>query len=254
MVVFLEEIREKRNLSERFEVAFNQIHDQLCIYANEPNHHISFTEVLAKAKSHHKMISTHYDLLKQCSKLRNAMVHRKIKESFYIAEPHEEVVREIEKLADVLLSPPTSSSIASHPVEFFYVDAPLSKVLACIEEKKFSQFPIYEDKQCLGLLTEGAILQWIARHLLSSKQTLQDISIQDIFHTERISDVVFCSTSSTIFDVQSLFQSYVEKKQQKLEAIVLTETGSNQELPKGIISSWDLVQLRVGSFPLLRHT
>ncbi len=64
----------------------------------------------------------------------------------------------------------------------------------------------------------------------------------------------FCSTSSTIFDVQSLFQSYVEKKQQKLEAIVLTETGSNQELPKGIISSWDLVQLRVGSFPLLRHT
>ncbi|MGN8646959.1 CBS domain-containing protein [Gracilibacillus sp. HCP3S3_G5_1] len=239
-------------LSERFEAAFNQIHDKLCDYAEEHNNHASFTDVLTKAKFKHHLINRYYDLLKQCSKLRNAMVHRKIKEDFYIAEPHLEVVEELEQLAVLLAEPPTALSIASQPVKYFYLDSPINLLMDCMQETGFSQYPIYQGEKLTGLLTDGDIANWFANNAnqksLGIKQT-----IGEIFQIKRKENTRIVSKDSTVIDIEAIFREYVEKNQ-KIEAIIITETGSAAELPLGIISSWDLIRLKTYNFPLLKHT
>ncbi|MFC4404456.1 CBS domain-containing protein [Gracilibacillus xinjiangensis] len=246
-------VKKNNELSERFEAAFNQIHDQLCQYAHEVNNHISFTEVLEKAKPHHKIIQAHFGLLKQCNKLRNAMIHRKIKQKFYIAEPHVEVVEELEQIASTLSRPPLAINYASKPVEFFKEEASISEVLKVITSKHFSQFPIYRQDKCIGLLTEGAILHWLATRFLYDSSSIDQCLIQDVFSFETEANIAFLSENATIFDAQAIFQHYMNQNR-KLEAIVITKTGDEQTVPLGIISSWDLIRLELRTYPLLNHT
>ncbi|UOQ47702.1 CBS domain-containing protein [Gracilibacillus caseinilyticus] len=238
--------------SARFEAAFNQIHDKLCDYAQEQNNHSSFTEVLTKAKYHHAVIEQYYHILKQCSKLRNAMVHRKIKEDFYIAEPHEQVVKEIEQLAAILTEPPLAVTIASKPVEFFELKSTVPKLFDCLQEKGYSQYPIYQENKFVGLLTDGEIANTVIRHMDQLPEDKEQ-TIGDLFEITKEENVAIVGSDATVMDVEVLFQAHLQKGI-KLEAILLTETGSAAELPVGIISSWDLIRLRTYDFPLLRHT
>ncbi|WP_058307683.1 CBS domain-containing protein [Gracilibacillus massiliensis] len=240
-------------LSERFETAFNQIHDKLCDYANENNNHASFTEVLTKAKHQYPLIDPYFDLLKQCSKLRNAIVHRKIKEDFYIAEPHQEVVDELETLAKLLSEPPSALSIASKPVEFFYLDTPLKKVMDCLIDKGYSQYPVYHEERFIGLLTDGDIANWLAENIDSSLNISSNATIGDIFKIEKKAHTVVTGKDTSVMEIESIFKKCIEENQ-KLEAIILTETGNAAELPVGLISSWDLIRMRTHTFPLLKHT
>ncbi|WP_163580051.1 CBS domain-containing protein [Gracilibacillus saliphilus] len=239
-------------LSERFEAAFNQIHDKLCDYANEHNNHASFTEVLTKARIQHHVIDQYYDLLKQCSKLRNAMVHRKIKEDFYIAEPHEDVVKELEQLAELLAEPPTALSIASRPVEYFDLNSPIKKLMTKMQEKEYSQYPIYQEDKLIGMLTDGDIANWFAANINQLKIEL-DQPIGEIFQIEKKEHTKIVAKTATVMDIEAVFREYLEKNK-KIEAIIITETGTAAELPIGIISSWDLIRLKTYNFPLLKHT
>ncbi|QGH34673.1 CBS domain-containing protein [Gracilibacillus salitolerans] len=239
-------------LSERFEAAFNQIHDTLCDYANEHNNHASFTEVLTKARVQHQVIDQYFDLLKQSSKLRNAMVHRKIKEDFYIAEPHQDVVQEMEQLASLLAEPPTALSIASKPVEFFYLDSSISKLINCMQEKEYSQYPIYQEDKLIGLLTDGDIANWFAANI--DKLSIEmGQPIGEVFQIVKKDDTKIVGKDATVMDIEAIFKEYLEKNQ-KIEAILITENGTAAELPIGIISSWDLIRLKTYNFPLLKHT
>ncbi|ENH96996.1 hypothetical protein J416_07962 [Gracilibacillus halophilus YIM-C55.5] len=247
----MESNQNRHQLSERFEAAFNRIHDQLCSYAQEHNQHVSFTEVLQKARTKHQVIDVHFDLLKQCTKLRNAMVHRKIDHDFYIAEPHEDVVDEIERLSKQLEQPPAVTTIASQPVEFFYSDTPLRKILQTIQERGFSQYPIYQNQQFTGLLTESGITQWLSAH--SQDVTIEQTTAKDVLSFEENNHVSFLAQSANIFDIQMTFDAYL-KHQRKLEAIIITEGGVAHQLPVAIVTSWDLMKYKPLQFPIIQHT
>ncbi|MDX8046242.1 CBS domain-containing protein [Gracilibacillus sp. S3-1-1] len=239
-------------LSERFEAAFNQIHDKLCDLVHEQNNHASFTEVLSKARQEHLVVQQYYDLLKQCSKLRNAIVHRKIKEEFYIAEPHEDVVKELEQLTELFVQPPTALSIASQPVEFFHVNSSMEKLMECIKRTHYSQYPIYQDNTLIGLLTDSDIVDVLASKLQEIPIDQQQ-PIHELFVFEEQSHMKVVAKSATVIEVEALFKESIVNDQ-KIEAIIITDKGTADEPPLGLISSWDLIRLRTHQFPLLKHT
>ncbi|WP_163539283.1 CBS domain-containing protein [Gracilibacillus sp. YIM 98692] len=243
----------KHQLSTRFEVAFNQIHDLLCKYAKETNTNASFHEVLSKAKTHH-IVKSHYELLKQCSKLRNAMVHRKIKEEFYIAEPHEEVVLELEKLKEILSKPPQVLSIASQPVQYFKQIDTLEDVLTAFHQDGFTQYPIYDQQTYIGLLTEGGIARFLAHYVdqISTMNT-KKIQVEELLSYEKENSIAFMKQDSNLFDLEAIFHIY-HQQNKKLEAIIITEDGSQNQLPIGIVSAWDLLKVPNDNFTLIRHT
>ncbi len=227
------------SLSERYEVAFNQIHDALKKQVKSRSDR--FTSLVHSGR-HHKIISTYQDELFQYAKLRNALVHEKTELGYYIAEPHEEVVERIEKIARVLHSPNYALTIATKEVIFFHLEDRIEDVISAIKACNYSQYPVYEGNRCLGLLTAKSIVKWLAERMMGSIVDLSDVKIQDVFEVEKRPPLTFQARTSTIFDVEECFEHYHQQKLD-IEAVIITENGRDDETPLGIVTAWDLIEI-----------
>jgi len=230
-----------KDKSERFEVAFNQIHLKLReLFPDSKTD--SFVQLLHMARERHTTFRYHFDSLRQFAKLRNAIVHEKVKQEYYIAEPHAEVVEEIESISKVLWKPLKAMKIASSPVICFSPQTPLKEILDQVNEYGYAQFPIYDDQGFVGFLSEGGLAKWFSGHLVHDHIPVKDITVEDIMKVDKERHVGFLSESSTIYDVEEMFeQSFDQNK--KLTAVLLTEDGSRHQRPIGIITSWDLIHV-----------
>ncbi|RHW41534.1 hypothetical protein D1B31_07370 [Neobacillus notoginsengisoli] len=235
------EIKRIRERSERFEVAFNQIHAEL--KKLEQNAETDqFLELLHRVKNRHAPIRRYFDDLKSYAKLRNALVHEKSRKNFYIAEPHPEIVEQIESIAEFLRVPPSILTVASKPVKTFEADEDVKDALMEMEKHEFTQYPIYEDGRFKFLMTESGLRRYFASKLKGAKIDLAGQKLRDVQKYERTNTVKVVSQGMNIFELQDLYDSRAEEEN-KLEAVIITENGSHKEKPIGIVSSWDLIKM-----------
>lgn len=234
------EVLETKQLSERYEVAFNCIHAALRKMVKNAGTD-RFTKLVSYGARSFSLIRTYEEDLYQFAKLRNAMVHDKREIGFYIAEPHVEVVNQIEQISDFFEKPYYALKIASKPV-YYSEDSTLKEVIQGITEYSYSQFPIYSNGHCVGLLQVGTILKWISLHLNQRDIPLGDITVKEIFHFEEDHPIAFAPKSMNIFDMEELFEE-AHKEKRDLEIVIITENGSHTENPLGIITAWDLIEI-----------
>lgn len=231
-----------KQLSERFEAAFNQIHTWLK-NNSRPSDTDKFTELLRSAFPRYSLIRKYYHDLKMFARLRNSIVHNKVEVGYYIAEPHEEIVQQIEEIAEKLLEEKNSLSIATAPVFFYYEDAKLSDVLTVIQKLNYTIFPVYnEEGEFQWLLTSEGIIKWFAQHMVESSIDLKEAKVKDLQSVVQPRFVEFAAKSADVYEIEEIFENYLTKSK-KLEAVILTETGDKSEKPLGIITSWDLVEI-----------
>ncbi|WP_421381668.1 CBS domain-containing protein [Bacillus salacetis] len=226
-------------LSERFEAAFNQIHEQLKKLVSARTDR--FTS-LVRFGMRHKAVETFEDELIQFAKLRNAIVHEKISPGYYIAEPHQEVVERIEKIAGILLKPNYAMSIATKNVIWFDGEDSLEGVIHEMKQCTYSQFPVYKDGLCVGLLTTRGIVNWMAEHIAGSVVNLHNFQVKDILDYEKTRPISHVPKSINIFEVEEIFEEHHQKKLE-LEAVIITENGLPHETPLGIVTAWDLIEI-----------
>jgi len=237
----------------RFEAAFNRIHVKLRNMVKDPMPHAPYGDVLSKAKKLHSIVRYHYDHLRQFGNLRNAIVHQKMDKDFYIAEPHDWVIEEIERISEVLLKPTPALSIASQPVTSYSPETPLKEILQKIDEKGYSQFPIYNKKEFAGMVTEGGIAKWLSQNSLKKHYiSIDEVCVCDILPLEKKHSVKFLSKSNTIYDLEDAFKESISKNE-KLEAILITEHGELKQKPIGIVTPRDLVRIEHTSFTLVNQ-
>lgn len=227
-------------LAERFEAAFNRIHKGLMrIVRNARND--SFKALLDEGDSH-AIIRMYSDDLYQYAKLRNAIVHDKVKEHFYIAEPHEEIVLHIEKVADHFEKPRMALDIASNPVLYYKEDTPLKDILKVVDSLSFSQYPIVDSQGTYKwLLTSEGIIRWLSKQP-TSDISLEKVVVKDLYQYENPHHVIYVNKDTDIYEVEALFEEHHLAKK-KLEAVIVTENGKIEERPLGIITAWDLVEI-----------
>jgi predicted transcriptional regulator len=235
-----ERIDSQREKSERFEVAFNQIHDEIrnLVKFHDNDH---FIELLHQARNEHSSIRRHFDDLKSFARLRNALIHEKSRRDFYIAEPHLEVVEQIESIAAFLKTPPSILTIASNKVKTYESQDEIKDILVDMQNYSFTQFPIYHENRFSFLLTERGMRSYFAGRLKGNVIDLSGQKLCDIKPFENTNTVKFVSKKMNIFELEDLFEERVQRKD-KLEAVIITETGSEKEMPIGIISPWDLIK------------
>lgn len=238
-------------LSERFEVAYNQIHIKLKEII--PSKNDSFVHLLDIAKLRHPYINNVYDRIKQYAKLRNSIVHYKLEPMKYIAEPHLDIVEDIEKISQMLSHPPLAIEVASTPVQVFQNNSKLLDIITTFSVNAYSQIPIYDENMNFsGLLTEGGIIKWISRNILEGNILINDVTAEDVLQVEQSYNVHFLAKTTTIFDLHDIFEkAFYENR--RLEAIIMTENGSTKEKPIGIITSWDLIQTEHPTYSLVEN-
>ncbi|MFC0188666.1 CBS domain-containing protein [Fictibacillus aquaticus] len=236
----------KRNqeiLSDRFEIAFNQIHKCLIDELGGKGED-RFKFLLDIGSSKHSLVRSFYDELCQFAKLRNAIVHEKTDHGYYIAEPHLDIVERAEQIAAYFMKPEHALSIATKAVMIFEENDTLRRVLECIKKHDYTRFPIYNTKgEYQWLLTASDILNWMTKQLNDNVINLDDARIKDLkIKNKKQKQVEFISKSSSIFKAEEIFEKY-HNDNKKLEAIIVTLNGKSDEKPLGIITSYNLIEI-----------
>lgn len=98
----MQEIITTTPLAERFETAFNRIHK--CLIRLVRHDRSDSFKILLDYGGNHAIIRTHRQDLYQYAKLRNALVHERVKEKFYIAEPQRRLLLILKRLLIYLKS------------------------------------------------------------------------------------------------------------------------------------------------------
>ncbi|MFC7062221.1 CBS domain-containing protein [Halobacillus seohaensis] len=231
-----------RELVERFELAFNQIHQRLKEMHSFPKND-NFVELLNRSQDR-SVVKEHFDTLRQYAKLRNAMVHERVREDFYIATPHIEVVEELEVINQTLDQPPLALDIATKPVMFFYEESPLLDVMDAFRKHEVSQFPIYDGVggEFIGLLTDTVIVHWMSLQLKEGVIDVTDVKVSNLLKNKAEYNVKFMPEDATVFGVEDIYEhSHVEGR--KLKSVIITNDGKHGSSPLGIITAWDLIKV-----------
>lgn len=227
-------------LSERFEAAFNQIHEFLKRKVNIFND--KFQALLNEGAKRHEMINTYKEDLTKYAKLRNVLVHEKVDVGYYIAEPNPQIVARIEKIAAIFNQPNYALSIATKRVISFDTEDSILLVVQGIKEHAYAQYPVYQNNEFIGLLTNAHIVHWFAEHIHNSILDLREVQVKDIIKNVSEHPVQFVPKTINIFEVEEIFEN-AHKSNKNIEAIIITENGNRKESPLGLITAWDLIEI-----------
>lgn len=229
-----------KSQSTRFLNAFCRIEDELRRRAGGTSRD-SFAFLVDYLSKTLPAIAHYRDDLKEYGELRNAIVHKRLGDQA-IAEPHPEVVLQIEFIADALLSPPQLESRFLKTVTACSIDDPVKDVIASMSRGSFNQVPAYQNGCLIGLLSADVITHWLGDCFQHGVDLNDNITVGDVLKFCRHHDFAVMSRNATVFDaLHSLESGY--RKGRRIKAIVITESGDVDGRPIGIVTTLDLPEL-----------
>ncbi|MEJ2503256.1 MAG: CBS domain-containing protein [Gemmatimonadota bacterium] len=235
------------SLSDRFLVAFARTEEALqgVLGAGEKE---SFRWLVRQAARHDPLVRSVEEDLVELSELRNAIVHDR-GGGYVVAEPHLEVVTRLENIVDLITDPPKIDAVMSRPVLTCRPDEPVAEAAARMVEGDLYRLPVYEDDDRLvGMLTANALARWIARKLAGPVDTLREEPVRQVLgHGDNGQRWAVVARDSLVTDVVALFDE-APRAGRRLEAVLVTPTGSESERAIGIVTVQDLP----GMYALIR--
>ncbi|MFD1030010.1 CBS domain-containing protein [Metaplanococcus flavidus] len=227
--------------SERFLIAFNKI-EKIMKGMIDRNDHVSFFTAIELSKKEHAAIRKYEDDLREFGDLRNAIVHHRTATEFVIAKPHTEIVELIEHIENLLSRPITVGTSFARQVHIFNSDDTLRKVLRMVRDKNFKHIPVYKDGEFSGLLTANGIMRWLAATVEEEVISREITTMDDILKYEKNgNNFRFIASNTPVYEAEEIFKNSVVSGH-KLEAILITRNGKEDEALTGIITPIDLIQ------------
>lgn len=203
---------------------------------------MSFSEVVRKAVPLNYVVRKYEDELVDYGRLRNAIIHQS-NDEYVIAEPHDDVVAEIEHISELITTPPKAiEAVVDKNVLCVQYDVMLRDVVELIATSDYSNIPVYKNGGLIGIANGQRILDEIG------KQITKNVDIDDYLSSTPIEDIVQKQTNSKYYDVVSK-DATIEKvlnifnDNRKLIAILITKGGSLNEPPIGIMTGADIINL-----------
>ena len=132
--------------SKKFIEAYNKIDHNLRAQYNFKRGQ-SFGDMIRRCSALNSIVRKFEDVLIDYSRLRNAIIHNE-NEDYVIAEPHDDVVEKIEKIAELICTPPLVINTVCNKA-ILTVDAKdsVGKVLGKMYKSSYSNLPIYDDNK-----------------------------------------------------------------------------------------------------------
>jgi len=240
MINFFQRRGKMRN-SDRFLIAFNKIEKALKEYT-QIDKHLPFARLINIVKKTNPIIRRYHDDLKEFSDLRNAIVHDTTNTEYAIAEPHDDIVVLIEKIADDLVNPKKVIPTFAKKVTVFQAHNSLCDLLNSIKELAYTKYPIYDHNKFLGLLSKEGIVNWLAQNV-EKQCNFNEVKLQDILAYQKEKNYLFIPTKMTIHEAKEIFTRQTEKASGRLDALLITGNGQDNENLLGIITLADIVNI-----------
>jgi hypothetical protein len=226
--------------SRRFLRLFNELDDYLRhLTGLDQSDHSSFGSVLAQAAERNQTVRRHKRRLQQLGNLRNAIVHQNGPNEEPIAEPHEQVVDDLEACIQAIKNPPRLGSFGSAPLPPFSPDDEVGDALLQMRDKDFSQVIVGVER--LSLLTTEGIARWIEHRVRDEIIELKGVRIGEVLAHEPKGTFHVMKRGNTLYDARAAFIR-AARKPERLFAILVTANGRDDEKPLSIVTPIDLLR------------
>lgn len=235
--------KEKKNLSnaQRFIQSYNNI-DYAIRTRYNLNRSMGFSELIRKSVALNYIVRKYEDDLIDYGRLRNAIVHGN--EEYIMAEPHYEVVENIEKIERLLTAPPKAlETVCRRDVLTIDASKSMREVIMLMASSSYSNIPVYDKSgEIIGIANGQKILDSFGKYLLTGGNCttfLNNVKIEDML--SRLEDneyYVFANKELTVEEALEHFHN-----NSKLLAIIVTKNGGAKEKPLGIITGGDVLKM-----------
>lgn len=232
----------QKSNAKRFIEAYNQIDYALRVQHNFKRS-MGYSDMIRRAVAVNYIVRKYEDDLIDFGRLRNAIIHRS-NDEYIIAEPHDDVVVQMEKIAKLICTPPKVMEILNlHDVLTVHYNVDLKTVIKLISSSKYSNIPVYKDGTLLGVANGQKILNLLGRKIEDGQditQYIEKTTIEEAISEfpESVKYYDIASSDVTIEEVLDMFD-----KNRKLLIVLITKTGSMQEAPLGIVTPTNIMDL-----------
>lgn len=227
--------------ADRFIMAYNKIdHSLRTIYGFKRS--ISYSDLIRKAVPMNSVVRKYEDELIDYGRLRNSIVH-KTNPNYVIAEPHDEVVEDFEKIARLIATPPTAlDRVCKNDVLTCRGSMTIKEILSTMVQTGYKNLPVYDNGELLGVVIGVKLLD----HLGSVVQRGQDMD--DYISKTRVVDIMSHVEDREYFRVadknltieRALNYFYLNRR---LQILIITDNGRTNERPLGVVTVADVLDM-----------
>ncbi|MDX1662460.1 MAG: CBS domain-containing protein [Candidatus Promineifilaceae bacterium] len=226
--------------AQRFLSAYNEIDEQLHELAGEDRYR-GFRQMVDRQAQEHPVVRAYAQDLRAFGELRNIIVHEE-RDGQLIAEPNGWSVRRIETIELLLRDPPLVCPHFERDVYTRSPDDSLSSAVRAIYRQGFSQVPVFDDRDFVGLLSAKTIARWLGAHADDGEAALTETMVGAVLrYAESEEDYQFVSRETTVVDAVVRFQE-TNRRGRRLRALLITDDGRPTEQLVGIMTVFDLPQ------------
>lgn len=233
-------IIENKSNALRFITAYNTIDQTLrAIYNFKRN--MTFSDMIRRSVPLNSVIRRFEDKLIDYARLRNAIIHNS-NEEYIIAEPHDDVVEEMEKIAQMVARPPLVIDTVAKNVLTIKDEMSLKEVFIMFASSGFKNLPVYGNGEILGIATPARLVDWVGTELKDNKNIdtfLERMEVAQILD-KTDAETRYCVRSEklTIQEALDIFYS-----NRKMSSILITRSGGTKEPIRGIVTVADIMDL-----------
>lgn len=228
--------------AERFIKAFNNIDYSLRVIYDFKRS-MSFSDVVRRSVVLNSVVRKYEDDLIDYGRLRNAIIHQG-NSNHIIAEPHEEVVVKIEKIAELISEPPLAlNKIGNKEVITIDHTLKIAEAMELIYRTGYSNLPIYSGDRIIGILNGRKLINILGMKIgegINLHEFVTNVSIGEII--DYLGDDYYYIIADQNLTVDSAM-NYFENNR-KLLVILITKDGKENSRPLNIISSADIIDMK----------
>lgn len=203
----------------------------------------SFTWMVRLCEKKQIITPSQSDTLQAAANLRNSITHGSYHNGEPVADPREDIINDITAIYEFLTDPPLALSVLPQKdVVTFAPDTSVRDVLTALRNTRFSQFPIYDGRNFVGILTANSIAKWLAEDILDDGE-LSAISVQDVLNLAHDSQrVEFLPRTATSYHVAETLMR-TSNKHRAPRIVLITEHGKKDQKPLRVVSEADVALL-----------
>jgi CBS domain-containing protein len=201
---------------------------------------VRFMDLAREYVQAYNLPSSYLVSLQTYAALRNAIDHNSHRGIYPIAEPIPEIVEEIRQLRDKIKAPPEAIAVLPEMnVCTVHSGEPVSVALEYVRQFDFSQLPVYDSGQYVGILTTNTIARWLAQQIVDGAEH-RDAAINEVMEFREPSDcALLMDRTLTVADAIHRL-AYGSPDRGPANALILTEHKLPTDRPIRLIAVYDV--------------
>ena len=227
---------------QRFMHAFNELHDVIAKKVNR-DPETNFGELMGvAAKKRDKVIEKYVDEIDFYREFRNLLTHNTINGDEAVAQPSDSLIEQIEMVTERIKYSKRVKDVFLKRVRTFDVNDPLEKVLDVINHVRYTQFPVFDGDNLVGILSSIGVTKYLAKAMDQDIRSIKNTTVKHILEVEdeqNFYEVI--PADKSIFDIEEIFSKRI--KEGRTTYILLIAKGEQIKKKSdliGIITPWDI--------------